>query len=165
MSSSSGQVILQSGTGTGQLSFTSGILKVDVDTIKTQILTAAAGITFPTSIASPTNITAGTITTATNLTNAPTVGDLTAAMKASVTVAATASLNTTTYDEPLHGTPGATITLAQKIGFLYKAWRNHVTQTSSTYSLYNDDAVTVDHKATVSDNGTTFDRTEVATGP
>lgn len=44
--------------------------------------------TFPTgTIASTTNITAGTITTATNLTNAPTIGDLTAAMKASVTAA------------------------------------------------------------------------------
>lgn len=41
--------------------------KVDVETIKTQALTAAAGITFPTSIASPTNITAATgITVATN---------------------------------------------------------------------------------------------------
>lgn len=34
--------------------------KVDVETIKTQALTAAAGITFPSSIASPTNITAAT---------------------------------------------------------------------------------------------------------
>jgi hypothetical protein len=34
--------------------------KVDVETIKTQTLTAAAGITFPSSIASPTNITAAT---------------------------------------------------------------------------------------------------------
>jgi hypothetical protein len=58
--------------------------KVDVETIKTQAVTAAAGVTFPTSIASPTNITAGTITTVTNLTNAPTAGDLTATMKASV---------------------------------------------------------------------------------
>jgi len=41
--------------------------------------------------ATPTNITAGTITTATNLTNAPTAGDLTATMKASVTTAATAA--------------------------------------------------------------------------
>ena len=38
-------------------------------------------------LATPTNITAGTITTVTNLTNAPTAGDLTAAMKASVTTA------------------------------------------------------------------------------
>jgi hypothetical protein len=35
-------------------------------------------------LATPTNITAGTITTVTNLTNAPTAGDLTATMKASV---------------------------------------------------------------------------------
>lgn len=42
-------------------------------------------------LASPTNITAGTITTVTNLTNAPTAGDLTATMKASVTTAATAA--------------------------------------------------------------------------
>ena len=38
-------------------------------------------------LATPTNITAGTITTVTNLTNAPTSGDLTATMKASVTTA------------------------------------------------------------------------------
>lgn len=40
--------------------------------------------TFPLTVASTTNITAGTITTVTNLTNAPTAGDLTATMKASV---------------------------------------------------------------------------------
>jgi len=40
--------------------------------------------TFPATVASTTNITAGTITTVTNLTNAPTSGDLTATMKASV---------------------------------------------------------------------------------
>lgn len=50
--------------------------------------------TFPGSVASPTNITAGTITTVTNLTNAPTAGDLTATMKASVTTAATAATPT-----------------------------------------------------------------------
>lgn len=43
--------------------------------------------TFPATIASTTNITGGTITTVTNLTNAPTSGDLTATMKASVTAA------------------------------------------------------------------------------
>ena len=46
-----------------------------------QTITAAAGVTFPSSVASPTNITAGTITTATNLTNLPaiTAGWITAA--------------------------------------------------------------------------------------
>jgi hypothetical protein len=56
-----------------------------------QTITAAAGVTLPSSVASPTNITAGTITTVTNLTNAPTSGDLTATMKTSVTTAATAA--------------------------------------------------------------------------
>jgi hypothetical protein len=75
------------------------------------------------------------------------------------------ALNVDTYAEPGQGTPGATITLAAKINYLYKAWRNRITQTATTYSLYNDDAATVDHKASVSDNGTTFDKGEVATGP
>lgn len=65
--------------------------KVDVETIKTQAVTAAAGVTFPTNIASPTNITAGTITTTTNLTNAPTAGDFTATMKTSIGTAVAAS--------------------------------------------------------------------------
>ena len=75
------------------------------------------------------------------------------------------ALNTDTYAEPVQGAPGATISLAAKIGFLYKAWRNRSTQTATVYSLYNDDAVTVDHKATVSDDATTADKTEVITGP
>lgn len=67
---------------------------VNVTQIAGQAASAAAGVTFPSSIASPTNITAGTITTVTNLTNAPTSGDLTAAMKTSVQTAATAATPT-----------------------------------------------------------------------
>lgn len=70
-----------------------------------------------------------------------------------------------TYAEPGQSTPAATASLATKIGFLVKAWRNRSTQTATTYSLYNDDAVTVDQKATVSDDGVTTDRGEVTTGP
>jgi hypothetical protein len=47
----------------------SGYPSVNAVDIAGQTITAAAGVTFPTSIASPTNITAGTITTATNVTN------------------------------------------------------------------------------------------------
>lgn len=54
-------------------------------------------------LATPTNITAGTITTVTNLTNAPTNGDLTATMKASVTTAAS------------NATPS--VTVSDKTGF------------------------------------------------
>lgn len=74
-------------------------------------------------------------------------------------------LATDTYAEPGQGAPAATATLAAKINYLYKAWRNKVTQTSTTYSLFADDASTVDQKATVTDDGTTFTRTEIATGP
>lgn len=75
------------------------------------------------------------------------------------------ALATDTYAEPGQGTPGATVTLAAKIGYLYKAWRNKSTQTSTQYSLYNDDTTTIDHKATVSDDTTTLTKGEVATGP
>jgi hypothetical protein len=75
------------------------------------------------------------------------------------------ALNVDTYAEPGQGTPAATATLAAKINYLFKAWRNRTTQTATQYSLYGDDATTIHHKATVSDDGTTFDRTEVATGP
>jgi hypothetical protein len=57
-----------------------GIVKADIDTIKTQAVTCAGGVTIPAAtLASTTNITAGTITTvtttttATNLTNLPTI--------------------------------------------------------------------------------------------
>lgn len=70
---------------------TAGVPDVNVKNVGNQTATAAAGVTFPGSIASPTNITAGTITTVTNLTNAPTAGDLTATMKTSIGTAVAAS--------------------------------------------------------------------------
>lgn len=66
-------VLLSSGTGTGQLDFTSGVVKANATQFAGQTITAAAGVTLPSSVASPTNITAGTITTTTNLTNLPTI--------------------------------------------------------------------------------------------
>jgi hypothetical protein len=107
----------------------------------------------------------GAVSTVTNLTNAPTAGDLTATMKTSVKTQAVDALATDTYAEPGQGSPAATATLSAKIGYLYKAWRNRATQTATTYKLYADDATTVDQKATVSDDATTFDRNEIATGP
>jgi hypothetical protein len=74
------------------------------------------------------------------------------------------ALNTDTYAEPGQGAPGATISIAQKIGFLYKAWRNKHTQTSTEYALYADNTTTKDHDAAVSDDGTTFERGEIGTG-
>lgn len=75
------------------------------------------------------------------------------------------ALNVDTYAEPSQGTPAATASLVYKIGLLYKALRNKVTQDATTFEIYNDDATTVDHKATVSDDGTDFTRNELTTGP
>lgn len=74
------------------------------------------------------------------------------------------ALNVDTYAEPGQGAPGATVSLTAKIGYLYKAWRNRHTQSSSTYTLYADDASTVDQTAATADNGTQFSRSEI-TGP
>jgi len=80
------------GSGAGQITQPSnGLISVNATQLAAQTITAAAGVTFPTSVASPTNITAGTITTVTNLTNAPTAGDFTATMKTSIGTAVAAS--------------------------------------------------------------------------
>ena len=67
--------------------------------------------------------------------------------------------------QPGQETPAASQTPLGILRYLFKAWRNRSTQTSSTYKLYNDDASTVDQKASFSYDGTTADRGEVATGP
>jgi hypothetical protein len=70
-----------------------------------------------------------------------------------------------TFAQPGQGTPPATTDMVTMLSYLYKAWRNRSTQTSGQYSLYNDDATTVDQKAAFSDDTTTADTAEVATGP
>ena len=75
------------------------------------------------------------------------------------------ALATDTYAEPGQGAPAATASLAAKINYLYKSWRNKKTQTSTTRSLYNDAGDTVDQKATDSDDSTTFTKGELGTGP
>lgn len=75
------------------------------------------------------------------------------------------ALVTDTYAEPGQGAPPATTSLVNKIGYLYKAFRNKITQTANTFSLYADDGTTVDQKAAVDDDGTTFTRGEIGSGP
>lgn len=76
-----------------------------------------------------------------------------------------AALNTDTYAEPGQEAPGTTVTLVAKIGYLYKFLRNRVTVSSTTISVYNDDATTVAQKSTHSDDGSTYDRGEFTAGP
>lgn len=75
------------------------------------------------------------------------------------------ALNVDTFAEPGQGEPPATASLATKIGYLFKAWRNKSTQTATQYSLYNDAGDTIDQKAATSDDGTTFTRNKVGAGP
>lgn len=163
--------------------------KVDLETIKTQAVTCAGGVTVPAAtLASTINITAGTMTTTTNLTNAPTAGDLTATMKTSVQTAADAAVTANTLvnaiagyidteiaaiyaaltgnrAEPGQGVPAASTSLLAKIDYLYKWTRNRSTQTATEASMYADNASTVDQKRSVSDDGSTFDRGEIGSGP
>ena len=93
------------------------------------------------------------------------LGGMSTTMKAEINTEVVDTLNVDTYAEPGQGAPAATTSLAAKIGYLYKAWRNKSEQTASTHSLYDDTGVTVDQKATVSDDGTTATKGEVGSGP
>jgi hypothetical protein len=68
-------------------------------------------------------------------------------------------LNVDTYAEPA-GAPAATSTLRAKIGWIFKLLRNRRKQTSTTETLYADDATTADATSTKSDSGTEFERGE-----
>lgn len=118
--------------------------------------------TFPSTVASTTNITTvGAVSG--NVSGS--VGSLATQAKADVNAEVVDALATDTYAEPGQGAPSATTSLSAKLNYLYKWARNKVTQTSSQTSFYADDGTTVDHKATTSDNGTTFSRGEIASGP
>lgn len=92
-------VLLSAGSGTGQLDFTSGVVKANLAQILATALTETAGqlaggfkkffnIATPASTMDALTL----VATATNLTNAPTNGDFTAAMKISLNAATPASV-------------------------------------------------------------------------
>lgn len=75
------------------------------------------------------------------------------------------ALNVDTYAEPGQGAPAATLSLAAKIGYLFKSWRNKKTNDGTDTKLYADDATTVDQKQTTSESGGTVTKGEWTTGP
>lgn len=95
----------------------------------------------------------------------PVTGDLTATMKTSVNAEVVDGLNVDTYAEPGQEAPPATASIVRKLGWLFKLARNKKTQTATTLSIFADDGTTVDAKASVSDDGTTFIQNEIASGP
>jgi hypothetical protein len=153
-------------------------IAADMERIAGQTVNASGAVTFPGTVASTTNITAATgvtlaavvhtgatiptvttVTTTTNLTNAPTAGDLTATMKASVNAEVVDVLRTDTVAE-LSAVPAANAPLSAKIGWLFMKARNAITQTATTQAVKADDGTTNVATATVSDNGTTATRGE-----
>lgn len=70
-----------------------------------------------------------------------------------------------TFTLPGQVAPSNTPTAEDALGFLYKSTRNKVESTSTETRIYNDAGTTVDHKAAISDDGTTFTRAEFSAGP
>jgi hypothetical protein len=95
----------------------------------------------------------------------PGSGTLSILSAAAVNAEVVDALATDTYAEPGQGAPAATATLATKIGYLYKAWRNKKDNDGTTTNLYADDATTVDQKQATSEAAGTVTKGEWATGP
>ena len=93
------------------------------------------------------------------------VGSLATQAQTDVKNQVVAALSSDVYNEPAQEAPGVNVSLATKISYLYKAFRNRLTQTSTTLSIYQDDGVTVGQKAVVSDDGSVYTRGEVVSGP
>lgn len=66
--------------------------------------------------------------------------------------------------EPGQGAPPVSASTNLKIDYLFKNWRNKKRQDSDDFDLYADDASTVDHNATISDDGSEFIKGEMGTG-
>ena len=94
----------------------------------------------------------GTLATAANLATLDTVAD------------AILAILDDARGEPGQGAPPVNPDMATKVDYLYKMMRNKITQNATTLSVFADDGSTVDHKATVSDDGTTYTRGELITG-
>lgn len=115
----------------------SGHALADLDTVKTQTVTCAGGVTIP----------AATLASTTNITAA-----------AGVALSST-GLNLVLPAEP-GGAPGWTATIVQWVAWMGSLARNKVTQTSTTQTLRNDADNANISTSTHSDDGTTHTRGE-----
>lgn len=71
----------------------------------------------------------------------------------------------TAAGEPAQGAPPVSASIADKVAYIYKVWRNRSNQTATETQFFADDGTTVDHKVPVSDDATTAEKGEVVTGP
>ena len=102
------------------------------------------------------------VATTTTNTDVAALNDLSAAQ---VNAEVVDALNVDTYAEPGQGTPAATASIVDKLGYLFKQWRNKTDNDGVTVQLYNDDTTTVDQKRGVAETGGTVTKNEVITGP
>jgi len=97
--------------------------------------------------------------------SATTIAGVTNITPAMINAEVVDALATDTYAEPGQATPSATASLSTKLNYLFKAWLNRLEETATQYKLYNNAGTTVDQKATVADDGTTFTRGAIVSGP
>jgi len=93
------------------------------------------------------------------------LGGMSVGMTAEVNAEVVDAISVDTYAEPGQGNPSSTLSLADKVNYIFKAWLNKSEQTATDYSLYNNAGTVVDQKATVSDNTVTATKGKVVTGP
>lgn len=93
------------------------------------------------------------------------IGSLATQAKADVNAEVVDAVATDTYAEPGQGAPAAIASLATKVNYLYKLFRNKIRKTSTAIELYADDGTTIDQKATITTAGTTETRGEIISGP
>lgn len=177
-SSATLETVIRSAVGLAAANLDTQLTAID-DYLDTEIATIISRIGVPASsiaadIAALNDITAAdvwaaatrTLTAGTNIALAKGVGvtgfnDLSAAqVKAEVVDA----LSTDTYAEPSQGAPGATLSLAAKIAWIYASWRNKKTNDGSVTNLYADDGTTILAKQNVSEAGGTVTKAEWITG-
>lgn len=93
--------------------------------------------------------------------------DIATTAKASVRAELHAEIQTVARTEPAQGVWAANASLGVKVDDIHKAIRNKrdLDKDTGIERIYNDDGVTVDHKRTVSDNGTIAIVGEIASGP
>ena len=93
------------------------------------------------------------------------LGGMSTAMKAEINTEVVDALNVDTYAEPAQGAPLATTSLAAKLNYLYKFWRNHKENDGTQTVLYADDTTTVDHIQQTTVTSNTVSLKEWITGP
>jgi len=85
-------------------------------------------------------------------------------MKAEINTEVVDALNVDTYAEPGQGIPAATTTLAAKINYLYKFWRNKKSNDGANTTLFADDKTTADQKQGTTESAGVVSLDEWASG-